>query len=53
MCICNPVSWSCGINVKILVSVKMFIFLVVGEKEPLHVHFNVEFKNWNGNGIYF
>lgn len=53
MCICNPGSWSCGINVKILVSATMFIFLVVREKEPLHVHYDIELKNLNANSIYF
>lgn len=53
MCICNPDSWSCVINVKILVSAKMFQSLVAGGKEPLHMHYNIEFKNLNANGIYF
>lgn len=51
VCICNPGSWSCRINAKILVSIKMFIFLVAGEKEP-YMCIKTEFENLNANGIF-
>lgn len=46
------------INVKILVSAKMFRFLAAGGNEPVHVHYNIEFKNlefifYSGHFHYF
>lgn len=29
------------------------MFLLVREKEPFNVHYKIEFKNLNANGIYF